>query len=439
MEQVPKLTEKNIENAFLALMKAENVELIKDINREYLYWDKVKYKQSDFSPIDLWALIKLSRQINYSDLQFDKYNFKFYSTEYILEMLHSFDMNIGGYLGSNDFIPEQEKNRYIVNSIMEEAISSSKMEGASTTRKKAKDILRKEEKPRDKSERMIVNNYHTMQYITQHKEEDLTPEKLLYIHSSITKDTLDTAEEEGAFRKNDDILVVNTSTSEAVHTPPNYKEIPELIESICAFFNEDKTFIHPIIKGIIIHFMIAWIHPFSDGNGRTARSLFYWYLSKKGYWLTEYLSISRIIQHNKSQYEKAYLYTENDENDLNYFIVYNLKAMEKAFNALKAYIQKKTMEVKQIARFIRLPNINERQAYLLKKLYDNAELVLTIKELKNRFSISDYTARTDLARLVEGGFLEEKQVNKKQKHYLRSKEFLSLISSSDEKDVNKTK
>jgi len=68
--------------------------------------------------------------------------------------------------------------------------------------------------------------------------------------------------------------------------------------------------------------MIGWIHPFTDGNGRTARALFYWYMLKKGYWLTEYMSKSRIIQDTKKQYEKAYLSTKSDDNDLSYFISY---------------------------------------------------------------------------------------------------------------------
>ena len=75
------------------------------------------------------------------------------------------------------------------------------------------------------------------------------------------------------------------------------------------------VFIHPIVKGIIIHFLIAFIHPFVDGNGRTASAIFYWYMLRKGYWLTEYLSISRIISRSKRQYEKAYLYTECDGNE----------------------------------------------------------------------------------------------------------------------------
>ena len=65
---------------------------------------------------------------------------------------------------------------------------------------------------------------------------------------------------------------------------------------------------------------------------------------KKGYWLTEYLSISRIIYTNKKGYEKAYLYTENDDNDLSYFIQYHLDVMKKAFEELKKYLQRKIDE-----------------------------------------------------------------------------------------------
>ena len=67
----------------------------------------------------------------------------------------------------------------------------------------------------------------------------------------------------------------------------------------------EVPFIHPVIKAIIIHFVISFLHPFVDGNGRTVRSFFYWYMLKKGYALTEFLSISRIIYANKVKYEKA--------------------------------------------------------------------------------------------------------------------------------------
>ena len=428
IEQAPKFAFSK--KTVTSLKELETVSIIKNINDDYLYWDKVKYKKTKFEPNELWNIVKLSRLLKSDTLTFNNYNFKYVNTDYIQKVVHFFDMNIGGYMGAKNIIPEEDKTRYLVSSIMEEAISSSQIEGANTTRKRAKEMLRKEIKPHTKSEQMIVNNYITIKHITQNKLENLTPEKLLEIHRLISKDTLESKTEEGAFRVSNDSYVVDHLKSEVVHTPPNYKEVPDLIHELCVFFNEDvdkDNFIHPLLKGIIIHFMIGFIHPFTDGNGRTARALFYWYLLKKGYWLTEYLSISKIIQDTKNQYEKAFIYTENDENDLSYFITYNLKVMEKAFEALKNYIQEKQKNHFKIARFIKIPNINERQAQLLKLVHDNPEIVFNTKEIENRFNVSNYTARTDLKGLVELGFLEIIPVNKVKRNFIKSTHFNELL------------
>src|SRR6201999_3882984 len=100
------------------------------------------------------------------------------------------------------------------------------------------------------------------------------------------------------------------------YVPPDFNLLEELIERFCDFANStnDTDFVHPIIREIILHFLIGYIHPFADGNGRTARALFYWYLLTKGYWLIEYMSVSRIILASKAQYARAYQHTEKDEN-----------------------------------------------------------------------------------------------------------------------------
>jgi Fic family protein len=428
IEQAPKFEfSKKVVNH---LKDTSTLNIIKGINDDYLYWDKVKYKKTKFTAQELWNIIKLSRLLKTENITFAGHNFKYVTTDYIQKIVHFFDMNIGGYMGAKNIIPEEDKTRYLVSSIMEEAISSSQIEGANTTRKRAKEMLRKEIKPHTKSEQMIVNNYLTIKHITQNKTENLTPENLLDIHRLISKDTLESKNEEGAYRASNDIYVVDHLKSEVVHTPPNFEDIPALINDLCIFFNEDvekDNFIHPLLKGIIIHFMIGFIHPFTDGNGRTSRALFYWYLLKKGYWLTEYLSISKIIQDTKNQYEKAFIYTENDENDLSYFITYNLKVMEKAFEALKNYIQDKQKNHFKIARFIKIPNINERQAQLLKIVYDNPEVVFNTKEIQNRFNVSNYTARTDLKGLVDLQFLEIIPVNKVKRNFIKSPYFNQLL------------
>lgn len=434
IEKAPKIRKENLDKAIRLFCRDDVASLLSVINEEYLYWDKAKYKPrpKDISDTELWACIKLSRMVDYKTIRLGRYSFVYRLTNYMQQICHQFDMYLGGYMGTQNIIPEEDKNRYLVSSVMEEAIASSQMEGAATTRKVAKDMLRKESKPRNKSEQMIVNNFRSIHFIVEHKQEDLTPELLLQIHHHISEDTLDNKNDEGCFRQTNDIEVVHIMKNEVVHTPPPYQEIPRLIEELCLFFNNNNSsfFIHPIIKGIIIHFMVGYIHPFVDGNGRTARALFYWYMLKQGYWLTEYLSISRIISKSKNQYEKAYLYTENDDNDLSYFITYHLKVMDQAFSELRTYIQKKINEKKQTSDFLRIGNMNERQAQILKWLNDDSSLVFTVKDIQNRFMISNPTARADLNGLKEAGFIEIISTNKIKQTYIRSKQFDALLQAN---------
>lgn len=422
IEQPPKYKEDK--NTIPLMIELQQNGVLKIIQDDYLYWDKVKYKSKNYNPEKLWNATKLHRLIKGNSIYFGKHEFQFVITDYMQRALHQFDMHIGGTLGSNIGIAETDKTKFIISSIMEEAISSSQIEGANTTRKKAKEMIQLEKKPKNKSELMIMNNFITMKYIVQHKDEDLTPENILFIHKLITTNTLENINDEGRFREGNDVHVVNHMNSEIVHTPPLRKELEELIDRVCSFFNTDsEDFIHPIIKGCIIHFILAWIHPFTDGNGRTARALFYWYMLKKGYWLTEYLSISRIIKDTKNQYEKSFLYTESDNNDMSYFITYHIKTMEKSFEALKQYISRKQKEVFQAAIFLKIPGINERMAQILKIIKDDPDRILSTKEIESRFSISNFTARSDLRALVEMGFLDIIQVNKKKQNFIKGEKF----------------
>jgi len=433
IEPTPSLNPQKQIEAIQMLTNPQMQPIFQKISNEYLYWDKVKYLASkDTDKLVLWQAVTIQRQLNAQDIHFGKYTFHFTITQNMLSLLHDFDMNLGGSLGTKSIIPNTDKNYYLISSIMEEAIASSQMEGASTTRRIAKDMLRKQLKPTNKSQQMIVNNYETISKISKNKQEGFTKEGLLDIHRSIANKTLDNPEDEGVFRRNDDIFVVDGITGFVAHTPPSYNEIDKMIEDLCEFANKDNSdnFIHPIIKGIIIHFVLAFIHPFVDGNGRTARSLFYWYMIKKGYWLTEYLSISRIIYTNKKGYEKAFQYTENDGNDLSYFIQYHLDVMKRAFEELKKYLQRKIDEQQNIIKFVGISNINERQRYVLRTISESKRTMFTPKELATQFDISARSARTDLQELVEMGYLSATNLNKRAIGYIKSDQFEELIQNS---------
>jgi Fic family protein len=432
LETAPDWFKEDLFSQVMKIRSQEEVELLVNrLNDKYYYWDKIKYHKNEVinDPDLLWATVKLSRVLSAKKINFGNYQFIYNLTNSIQKSLHEFDLHIGGNLGAKNLIPEDDKKRYLVSSVMEEAIASSQIEGAVTTRKQAKQMLRKSAKPKTKSEQMIVNNYTTINHIVEHKREQLTFDKLLTVHRLIVSQTMDDPDDEGRYRDNNEINVIDAIDGEVVHIPPNFEEVPGLIAELIDFFNDkgDNQFIHPIIKGCIIHFMVGYIHPFADGNGRTARALFYWYLLKNGYWLTEYLSISRLIMKSKRQYAQAFLYTETDGNDLTYFINYNLKTMQLAFNSLKEYIERKVSEKKQVISFQKIKGINERQAIIIQWLYEEPELLFSVKEIENRMSISNQTARTDLENLVKMGFLQIIDMNKKTKGFCRSENFSDVL------------
>ena len=413
----------NYRNILDELIKASKFNEFFEVNdNKYPYWVKWKYLAKDWGIEEkkLWSAVKSARlgskRLHFSRI--DGFAFKMAAPSVIQNFLHEFDLNLGGSLQGDSIIPAEDKDRYLISSLMEEAIASSQLEGAATTRKIAKEMLETDRKPRNASEQMILNNYEAMKWIVDNKNTAFTPEAICKIHSIITSNTLSQRDEEGAFRKDNEVRVVDVQTGNTIYTPPGYDQLNTLMEDFCKFANDqDKQtfFIHPILKGIFLHFLIGYIHPFADGNGRTARTIFYWYLLKKGYWLIEYMSVSRVILGSKAQYAKAYLYTELDDNDLTYFLIYNLKCISTALEDLKKYILRKTAEKKNVVTLLRHTNFNDRQIVILQEIIQHSDIYFSVKQIQNRFAISNQTARNDLGRLVESGLIEyRKSGNKKQ-------------------------
>lgn len=433
IELPPKIDSKSLISALFNTSNPEIEKLVYKINETYDYWDKVKYKANPSLGITadkLWLYVKADR-LKHTQLIWDRYGIKLCVTNQMQKLCHEFDMLFGSFWESGE-TADKERMHYLASSLMEEAIYSSKMEGASTTRVVAKEMLRKNISPKDKPQQMIVNNYRTIQYITEHKDEPLTSENLRYVHQLMTEKTLKNPADAGRYRKEaDDVVVENKITHEVIHIPPPANELPQFIDDLCVFFNEGnkQTFIHPIISAIIIHFMIAYMHPFVDGNGRTARALFYWYMLKEKYWLTEYMSISRVISESKVTYEKSFLYTENDELDVSYFVSYNLRALKISFEQLKRYIERKQREKEAANSFIMIGGINERQAQIICYFQKNADAVVTVRDMMDRFMITQMTARRDLIGLVDKGYLQEVSINMVKKGYLRTDNFETKIKN----------
>ena len=388
---------------------------------EYLYWDKARYKHPpNVTPEEFWALVKALRIYSPSRTRTvikDEKGacFSWQPLPGLDYFFHEVDMNLGGALESIMVEDPSVRQRYITRGIMEEAIASSQLEGANTTRRVAKRMLVEKRKARNKPEQMILNNYHGMLHLEEHlKNHDLTMDALLNLHTILTQDTLDDAEVGHLRRDVDRIVVHNTKTNTIYHIPPSEKFMRSEMRKFIRFANDgmrEETFVHPVIKAIILHFWMGYLHPFIDGNGRMARAIFYWYLLRKGYWAFTYLPLSRVIKNSPAQYRNAYVYSEQDDNDLTYFIDYNVRKISQTRREFDYYVIKRQAENRKMTEVAKTKyDLNDRQIQLLRYLHKNPDATSTIKTHSKVNGISRPTARKDLYTLEKLGFLESRKV-----------------------------
>lgn len=383
--------------------------LAKKYNEEYLHWDELRRRDFPVDPEIVWAIMKISRESQSKHINFLDISLTYNIINQSQRIMHMLDTRASGLAVMEEPLKGPEMDRYVISSLMEEAIASSQIEGAVTTTKVAKRMLRDNRKPRSQSEQMIVNDYITMKRMKELKNKPLSVDLILELHKLITHDTLKDSAFEGRFREDNETIVGDPLEIEVVyHHPPAYDKIPKYMENLCAFANEgaESEFLHPLVKAIIIHFMIGYIHPFIDGNGRLARTLTYWYALKNNYWLFEYMAISKAIKQSKSRYGLSYLYTENDNNDVTYFINYNLGCMERALENTNKYIEEKQREQREAMKLVQThPELNFRQAEILKDIIKHKDEPVSINEIMSKFNVVHQTARTDLLRLTKLGFL----------------------------------
>jgi len=386
-----------------------------DEHGRYLHWNLLKWRVPQAEAKDIWAAIKFQRtmQMKYINLLDDKGKLFSYTTPHSMEAkLHQIIKVAGGSVGAiaGNVASDSIQRKYLVSSlIMEEAITSAQLEGASTTREVAKKMLEEEREPDDEDERMIINNFLLLKYAEKVAKEPLSIDLILNFHRIATNKTTENNVVPGEFREDNDIFVED-DRGEIAHNPPSFNKIPERLQLLCDFANEEHSgadggkFIPPVIKAIIIHFMLGYEHPFRDGNGRTARSLFYWFMLKNEYDLFKYVSISKLLKDDPKGYGLSYLYTEKDQNDLTYFIDFQLDIILAAFNELQKYLKDKTDEFYQVVEILdnsQFSNLlNFVQKDLVKKGTKDPGRVFTVKETANSYAISENTARTYLNKLV---------------------------------------
>jgi Fic family protein len=392
-----------------------------DAPGKYLHWDKLLHYPTPegVTHEEWWGGIKFRRQSSFKDVPLvDKggQKFRYSQPDPIPATLHQIDLGAGGLIQMPEQITNPDtRDQYYVGSLIDEAITSSQLEGATTTRPVAKEMIRTGREPRDRSERMILNNYRAMQRINEFKKKPLSRELVLELHRLVSDQTLDDPSASGRFRRADENVRMEGTNGEVYHEPPPASSLEGRIQKMCDFANgkSPQHFIHPVLRSIILHFWLAYDHPFVDGNGRTARALFYWSMLHCNYWLCEFISISHIIRKAPVKYGRAFLYTETDNNDLTYFIIYHLEVIQRAIQELHEYITKKTTQLRRLEATLRgMDALNHRQRALIGHALRHPNQRYTVESHKVSHNVVYETARTDLLDLCDRGLLSKHKIGK---------------------------
>lgn len=393
-------------------------QFLQGINQpRYLYWDEMRYKEvpEGLTAEEAWFLIRQFRTFisQSTPIKTEKENyFKWIRLPYVDEFLHKIDISSGGQIFTTmDVLSESNKQKFISRGILEEAIASSQLEGAHTTRQAAKKMITEKREPRNKDEQMILNNYNAIMRIDEdYKNQPLSETMLFELHRMLTRKTI-IEEKQGRFRKDSDGIVVQGtigSQEYITHIPPAEDFLKKEIKKIIEYANDENSqkFLHPIIKAILLHFWVGYLHPFVDGNGRLARTLFYWYLLRKKYWTFMYLPISLVIKRAPIQYAMAYIYSEQDSYDATYFFDFHIRKIIQALDDFNEYVSRKILENKEIDKIISKDiHLVDRQKYLIHHLVSENNADATITSHLTLNNISRQTAAKDIKQLENIGLV----------------------------------
>lgn len=330
------------------------------------------------------------------------------------EHLREIDLALGGSVSSGFEIGAADRDRVLLRSLTEEALRSSEIEGAVTTRARARAMLTSGAPPQSRDERMVVNTFRAMTFVQRHRDTPITVDHLRQLHLLVVEGTLDDPDDAGRFRSHDDdVRVVAEGSGEVVHTPPPAEELSARLEALLAFANARESssselpWLHPALRAIVVHFLLGWLHPFVDGNGRCARLLWYWVMLRNGYWLAEFLSLSEAIKARKVAYYRAFLDTECHGNDLTYFAVMHVKAVSDAIQRLRDRLERHRMRMNAVQEDLGTLRLNHRQKNLLLHALRHPGERYSFETHARHHGVVYATGRADLMDLAKRGLLPE--------------------------------
>lgn len=410
-----------------------------DDKGRYLHFDELRYRvKPELNAEWAWAFLRISRDeqltllLSLGEPALLCGYFQTPAIQRALSMVDKYTNAASLDLMSTRIGEKRQLHEYLISDLIEdEAISSSQLEGAATTTLVAKEMLKRQRKPRTPDEKMIVGNFHMMQFAWEQRHQELSVELITDMHRIGVKGIADDKYTPGQLRRSDDVVVAGRD-GEILHQPPPAQGLKQRLRQLVEWVNtchddaESSAYIHILIKAITLHFAIGYEHPFRDGNGRVARGLFYWLLFKHDYTAFRYIAISTLLKKAPVQYSKSYLYSETDGMDLTYFIDYQCRVITRAIkNFLETY-QKIQRDREAFERWLwdsgLYGKLNDKQRIIFNVAKDSPQTLFTARSVEQKLDCAYNTAAAILHGLVDLGLFSKRKEGREWVYYLLDKQ-----------------
>lgn len=417
---------------------ADYLGLLKPLDDQgrYLPFEALRYRWAAGLDVNLcWALVKKARVAQYINLlplgdpvQWGKYMLTPLAQKTISIVDRQTTSAALDYMTRQ--IGERAHFNYLLNDLIEdEAIASSQLEGAATTTRVAKDMLKHQRQPRTPDERMVMGNYRMMNFAWEKRYEPLSVELIAAIHRVGVDGIDDEQYDPGLFRMNDEV-VVQDGEGNTVHRPPPVSGLVSRLERLSDWINlsdglpQQKHYLHPLIKAITLHFALGYEHPFRDGNGRVARALFYWFMFKSGFSAFRYIAISLLLRNAPVKYGRSYLHTEADELDLTYFIEFQCSVIQRAVSAFSDVYRKSVAYTEDFEFWLTrsgfFDRLTEKQRALYQVAKSGVAKEFTAGNVIEHLGCSYSAAMSTLNGLVDVQIFERRKMGREWVFFLRA-------------------
>jgi Fic family protein len=256
----------------------------------------------------------------------------------------------------------------------------------------------------------VLNYLFVLEHIDRYQQKGaVTREHLLALHRDITRDTLDEPATEGAFRKVK-VVVGNRVTKEVVYIPPPVKEVVPQVDALLGWLDSaESRGLHPVIAAGIAHYELVRIHPFVDGNGRTARALATLVLAVRGFDIKRFFTLDDFYDSDRPAYYRVLKEENGVYPDLTAWLEYFLAGVEISLGRVKERVLLLSSDEHRKEKGGQVA-LSERQMKIVEFVHANGSVKTS--DLVTRFHISRQAALKELSQMVKAGLLERQGIRR---------------------------